>query len=248
MTDYLKIPEIARRLDVSEPTARRMVKSGKLPSVFVGGAYRVNEDDLANYLDEARVRPGEQRPKAQAPLPFENAGERGEEQRRYEQLDDDKLFMFLGYHTHHLKDQAKASRDFFAYLKRHPEGRNWNSIDRLFGGASWDFRNRVTRDTTIFSDAERILAASEAGEVVPDHLKTRAEEFMAAFRDLDVVVEEFAQTKALLQGYELGPGDPAGIFAHSRGPRSVDYADSYGEAWAAEQAEQREVPVKDHDA
>ena len=65
MADYLKIPEVARRLDVSEPTVRRMVKGGKLPSVFIGGAYRVSEHDLEDYLESARVIPG----KAQAPQP-----------------------------------------------------------------------------------------------------------------------------------------------------------------------------------
>jgi len=55
VADYVKLPEVARRLDVSEKTARRMVKSGKLPAVFVGGAYRVSEEDLAEYLEGARV-------------------------------------------------------------------------------------------------------------------------------------------------------------------------------------------------
>jgi excisionase family DNA binding protein len=65
MEDYLKIPEVARRLDVSEKTARRLVKSGRLPAVFVGGAYRVSEVDLAEYLESAKVAPGrEVRPKA----------------------------------------------------------------------------------------------------------------------------------------------------------------------------------------
>jgi excisionase family DNA binding protein len=69
LTDYLKIPEVARRLDVSEPTVRRMVKGGRLPSVFVGGAYRVSETDLETYLEEARVVPGGGLGKAQSPLP-----------------------------------------------------------------------------------------------------------------------------------------------------------------------------------
>ncbi len=64
MADYLKIPEVARRLDVSEKTARRYVKDGTLPSVFVGGAYRVSEEDLGDYLEGAKVQPG----KAPAPL------------------------------------------------------------------------------------------------------------------------------------------------------------------------------------
>jgi excisionase family DNA binding protein len=58
LADYLKIPEVARRLDVSEPTVRRMVKGGKLPSVFIGGAYRISEEDLAEYIEGARVTPG----------------------------------------------------------------------------------------------------------------------------------------------------------------------------------------------
>jgi excisionase family DNA binding protein len=71
LADYLKIPEVARRLDVSEPTVRRMVKGGKLPSVFIGGAYRVSEEDLEKYLEAAKVRPGDGSPKDQARPPLE---------------------------------------------------------------------------------------------------------------------------------------------------------------------------------
>lgn len=79
MADYLKIPEVARRLDVSEPTVRRMVKSGKLPSVFVGGAYRVSEKDLEEYLENARVDPG----KAVAPPSQRRLFNGLDEERRY---------------------------------------------------------------------------------------------------------------------------------------------------------------------
>jgi excisionase family DNA binding protein len=58
VADYVKIPELARRLDVSEKTARRYVQSGKLPSIFIGGAYRVSEHDLERFLEGARVEPG----------------------------------------------------------------------------------------------------------------------------------------------------------------------------------------------
>ena len=67
MAEYLKLPEIARRLDVSEKTARRYVKSGALPSVFIGNAYRVSEADLEEYLRGARVKPEAGSPKASAP-------------------------------------------------------------------------------------------------------------------------------------------------------------------------------------
>ena len=80
MADYLKLPEVARRLDVSEKTARRMVKSGSLPAVFIGGAYRISEETLAEYLENAKVEPG----KAQAPPSPEQPSLNGllEEERR----------------------------------------------------------------------------------------------------------------------------------------------------------------------
>jgi excisionase family DNA binding protein len=62
VSDYLKIPELADRLDISEKTARNYVKSGVIPSAFVGGAYRVSEKDLAEYLRQAEVRPGKEQP------------------------------------------------------------------------------------------------------------------------------------------------------------------------------------------
>jgi excisionase family DNA binding protein len=58
MAEYLKLTEVARRLGVSEKTARRYVKSGALPSVFIGGAYRVSEGDLEEFLENAKVDPG----------------------------------------------------------------------------------------------------------------------------------------------------------------------------------------------
>ena len=73
LTEQLKLPEVAHRLGVSEKTARRYIKSGTLPSVFVGGAYRVSEEDLDEYLQNARVMPGITRPKAHRPLSAERA-------------------------------------------------------------------------------------------------------------------------------------------------------------------------------
>jgi len=78
VADYLKLPEVARRLDVSEKTARRMVKSGSLPAVFIGGAYRISEEDLAAYLQSAKVEPG----KAPAP-PSQRSLFNGEERRAF---------------------------------------------------------------------------------------------------------------------------------------------------------------------
>ncbi len=66
MAEYLKIPEVARRLDVSEKTVRRYIKSGALPSTFIGGAYRVTEEDLEGYIRRAEVKPEDASPKAES--------------------------------------------------------------------------------------------------------------------------------------------------------------------------------------
>jgi excisionase family DNA binding protein len=58
MADYLKIPEVAHLLGLSEKTIRRRVKAGEIPSVFIGGVYRIPQADLNEYLQLARVRPG----------------------------------------------------------------------------------------------------------------------------------------------------------------------------------------------
>ncbi len=73
MSDYLKVPEVSRRLNISEKTTRRYIKSGELPCVFIGGSYRISEEDLAEYLRAAVVKPGgvDAHPKAAAgPLSF----------------------------------------------------------------------------------------------------------------------------------------------------------------------------------
>lgn len=88
MADYVKIPELARRLDVSEKTARKYVKTGVLPSSFIGGAYRVTEQDLQDYIEGARFEPGKALapPSPQPPLLF-SGSETEEERRAIEALD-----------------------------------------------------------------------------------------------------------------------------------------------------------------
>ena len=77
MARLLKLPEVAQRLEVSEKTARRYVKAGVLPSVFVGNAYRVNEEDVEEYLRRAKVEIGGNIPKAPAPPPLDSKERRG---------------------------------------------------------------------------------------------------------------------------------------------------------------------------
>jgi excisionase family DNA binding protein len=51
----LSVAEVARRLGVSEQTVLRLIGAGELAAYRVGRAYKVNGDDLAAYLDRARV-------------------------------------------------------------------------------------------------------------------------------------------------------------------------------------------------
>ena len=82
MARLLKLPEVAQRLEVSEKTARRYVKAGVLPSVFVGNAYRVNEEDVEEYLRRAKVEVAGNAPKAPGPtLQLEEQRGAGEERR-----------------------------------------------------------------------------------------------------------------------------------------------------------------------
>jgi len=86
VAEYLKIPEVARRLDVSEKTARRYVKAGTLPSTFIGGAYRVTEEGLEEFVHRAEVKPEASPGKAQrrsSPEPSLFNGFEGERRLRY---------------------------------------------------------------------------------------------------------------------------------------------------------------------
>lgn len=51
----LSVAEVAQRLGVSEQTVLRLITAGDLAAHKVGKQYRIAPDDLAAYLDRARV-------------------------------------------------------------------------------------------------------------------------------------------------------------------------------------------------
>ena len=53
---FLTASEAAERMRVSKMTVYRLIRSGKLPAVRIGKAYRVREDDLERYLNASYVR------------------------------------------------------------------------------------------------------------------------------------------------------------------------------------------------
>lgn len=52
---FLTASEAAERMRVSKMTVYRLIRSGKLPAVQIGKAYRVREDDLEGYLNASYV-------------------------------------------------------------------------------------------------------------------------------------------------------------------------------------------------
>lgn len=120
VSSYLKLPEVAMRLGISEKTARRYIKSGALPSIFVGNAYRVHPDDLAAFVRQESAghatMAGVETPKAQAPPSIEpSINDVLKEEKRREELDNLRaLLADAGASTSHL---ALPEEEFQALWK-----------------------------------------------------------------------------------------------------------------------------------
>ncbi len=69
MEGYLKVHEVARVLDVHTDTARRYVREGIIPSVFIGNSYRVQAEDVEHFI-ERRRRGSTEQEAAAAPIPL----------------------------------------------------------------------------------------------------------------------------------------------------------------------------------
>lgn len=52
---FLTASEAAERMRVSKMTVYRLIRSGKIPAVQIGKAYRVRENDLEQYLNSSYV-------------------------------------------------------------------------------------------------------------------------------------------------------------------------------------------------
>ncbi len=73
-----KLPAVAEYLGVSLDTARRYVRRGEIPSTFIGGAYRVSEEDLQAFVESRRSKPGKGRaPVVSGPPEIEASTEGG---------------------------------------------------------------------------------------------------------------------------------------------------------------------------
>lgn len=66
----LKVPDVVKRLNVSQSTVYALIESGRLPSHRIGcgrGAVRVSEEDLIAYLDSCRTERTSDEPRRAAP-------------------------------------------------------------------------------------------------------------------------------------------------------------------------------------
>jgi len=173
VADYVKLPEVARRLDVSEKTARRMVKSGRLPAVFIGGAYRVSEEDLAGYLESSKVDPG----KVKAPPSSEQPDFNGllEEQRR--RAEREKLIEVLPGWT-----RAALENEEFVHRFEAAKGSPERARDLVI-------RQRKEADSIIakFRDLkERSAPPAEVEAAKRDLRQARAREMASTFMEMDL--------------------------------------------------------------
>ena len=57
MEQHLPVSEVAAKLSCCEETVKRMIRSGRLPAVKLGGQYRVAEGTIAASLGTGRNKP-----------------------------------------------------------------------------------------------------------------------------------------------------------------------------------------------
>jgi len=55
---FLTVAEVARMMRVSKMTVYRLVHAGELPAARVGRSFRVAENDVHNYLENAYYNAG----------------------------------------------------------------------------------------------------------------------------------------------------------------------------------------------
>ena len=85
MEEHLSLGEAARHLDISERTARRWIKSGKLRAYKPGRDYWIPESAIREVVEESVVRPKTEAPPLQDTL-FNGVSE--QERRALEALED----------------------------------------------------------------------------------------------------------------------------------------------------------------
>ena len=55
VTMFMSVENVAKSLDVSETTIKRLISAGKLSAVRVGRQLRVSTDDLIRYINSSKI-------------------------------------------------------------------------------------------------------------------------------------------------------------------------------------------------
>ena len=177
MADYLKIPELARRLDVSEKTARRYVKAGTLPSTFIGGAYRVTEEDLDEFLHRAEVKPEDVSPKG--------SGRSSPEPSLFNGLEEERHAGVISW--------AAYTRQIASRVRGHADDPNSPAFRDPWSALFFvEEANRNATDLNRFVD-EQLTAALEIADLEAMH------ELMAAFEELDRAIDTASARARLME-------------------------------------------------
>lgn len=53
----MKVPQVARVLNMSEPTVWRRIRDGSLPAVHIGNCTRIHRDTVQEIIDQAKAPP-----------------------------------------------------------------------------------------------------------------------------------------------------------------------------------------------
>lgn len=215
MADYLKIPELARRLDVSEKTARRYIKGGALPSTFIGGAYRVTEEDLERFLRQAEVRPEDASPKAQAPPSSTQPPLNGFEEERRSPLIPwaryaRRMASRIRYHTD--DPNSGAFRDAWAALF-FVEERNRDAAE-LWGLLFEEELERETFDEEPLTVFNAVLAAFEELVEALAEAQQRAEQMAAGFAESEIGQARRRAAEAVAQREQATARVATGLETH----------------------------------
>lgn len=56
MGRLLSLKEVRERLGLSRASVMRLIRTGELPAAKIAGRWRVDEDDLQRYIDQAKAR------------------------------------------------------------------------------------------------------------------------------------------------------------------------------------------------
>ena len=55
MKKYLTLRQVGEKLQIKKETLRRKAKNGEFPAFKLGGSWRVDPDDLAEYIEESKT-------------------------------------------------------------------------------------------------------------------------------------------------------------------------------------------------